>query len=418
MSRAYHPQTNGQSERTIQTLEDMLKACVIDFEESWDVHLPLVEFSYTNIYHSSVRCAPEIVQETTEKIFQIKVRLKAARDHEKSYADKRRKPLEFNEGDHVLLKVSPWKGVANQLLHHEVERRMDGLVEEVEELENQRAELVDELVIKMVKELTEVQTRGREAAVGMTWEDFKALMREEFCPNNEMLVPYLVTPENKKIERNGSLRKNTKKRGNGELPSSDGNVKDDNKRSRTGRAFATTTNPVKKEYTGSTPKCKKCNFHHNLKMPCRMCMNCNCFGHFAKACRAGPRMVNPLNARNSTSARGACFECGGTDYYKATCLRLNRAPEQRGNRPNQAIAIEGGKGRRKNGNPTRGRAFIMGAEEARQVLASFQDLEHEGGDTRIARRHEIQGYCLKIKIQDRRHAYNGSKKFPRTRLLV
>nr|GEZ02365.1 putative reverse transcriptase domain-containing protein [Tanacetum cinerariifolium] len=111
MSRAYHPQTNGQSERTIQTLEDMLKACVIDFEESWDVHLPLVEFSYTNIYHSSVRCAPEIVQETTEKIFQIKVRLKAARDHEKSYADKRRKPLEFNEGDHVLLKVSPWKGV-------------------------------------------------------------------------------------------------------------------------------------------------------------------------------------------------------------------------------------------------------------------------------------------------------------------
>nr|GEX05055.1 putative reverse transcriptase domain-containing protein [Tanacetum cinerariifolium] len=111
MSRAYHPQTDGQSERIIQTLEDMLKACVIDFEESWDVHLSLVEFSYTNSYRSSVRCAPEIVQETTEKIFQIKVRLKAARDHEKSYADKRRKPLEFNEGDHVLLKVSPWKGV-------------------------------------------------------------------------------------------------------------------------------------------------------------------------------------------------------------------------------------------------------------------------------------------------------------------
>nr|GFA82171.1 putative reverse transcriptase domain-containing protein [Tanacetum cinerariifolium] len=117
------------------------------------------------------------------------------------------------------------------------------------------------------------------------------------------LVPYLVTPKNKRIERNGSLRKNTKKRGNGELPSSDGNVKDDNKRSRTGRAFATTTNPVRKE--------------------------------------VGPRMVNPLNARNSTSARGACFECGGTDYYKATCLRLNRAPGQGGNRPNQAIAIEG-----------------------------------------------------------------------------
>ncbi|GKC31933.1 reverse transcriptase domain-containing protein [Tanacetum coccineum] len=137
MSTAYHPQTDGQSERTIQTLEEMLRACVLDFEGSWDVHLPLVEFSYNNSYHSSVRCAPfgalygrkcrspimwaevgegqliglELVQETTEKISQIKDRLKAARDLQKSYADKRRKPLEFSAGDYVLLKVSPRKGV-------------------------------------------------------------------------------------------------------------------------------------------------------------------------------------------------------------------------------------------------------------------------------------------------------------------
>ncbi|GJU19842.1 putative reverse transcriptase domain-containing protein [Tanacetum coccineum] len=137
MSTAYHPQTDGQSERTIQTLEDMLRVCVLDFRGSWDVHLPLVEFSYNNSYHSSVRCAPfealygrkcrspimwaevgegqligpELVQETTEKISQIKDRLKATRDRQKSYADKRRKPLEFSVGDYVLLKVSPWKGV-------------------------------------------------------------------------------------------------------------------------------------------------------------------------------------------------------------------------------------------------------------------------------------------------------------------
>ncbi|GJZ14451.1 putative reverse transcriptase domain-containing protein [Tanacetum coccineum] len=137
MSTAYHPQTDGQSERTIQTLEDMLRACVLDFEGSWDVHLPLVKFSYNNSYHSNVRCAPfealygrkcrspimwaevgegqligpELVQETTEKISQIKDRLKVARDHQKSYAYKRRKPLEFSVGDYVLLKVSPWKGV-------------------------------------------------------------------------------------------------------------------------------------------------------------------------------------------------------------------------------------------------------------------------------------------------------------------
>ncbi|GKB89173.1 putative reverse transcriptase domain-containing protein [Tanacetum coccineum] len=137
MSTAYHPQTDGQSERTIQTLEDMLRACVIDFGGNWDVHLPLAEFSYNNSYHSSIRCAPfealygrkcrspvlwaeigessligpELVQETTDKVVLIKEKLKAARDRQKSYADNRRKPLEFEVGDRVLLKVSPWKGV-------------------------------------------------------------------------------------------------------------------------------------------------------------------------------------------------------------------------------------------------------------------------------------------------------------------
>ncbi|GJR47221.1 reverse transcriptase domain-containing protein [Tanacetum coccineum] len=174
--------------------------------------------------------------------------------------------------------------------------------------------------------VAQVYNRGREAAMDMTWEEFKVLMREELCPNNKMqkleaefwchamvgashatytdrfhelarLVPHLVTPENKRIERNGALKRNTDKRGNSREPSRDGNVRDDTKRSRTGRAFAIITNPVRKEYTG----------------------------HFAKDCRAGPRMVIPLNVRNSTTARGACFECGGTDHYKAACPRLNRA---------------------------------------------------------------------------------------------
>ncbi|GJZ14405.1 putative reverse transcriptase domain-containing protein [Tanacetum coccineum] len=137
MSTAYHPQTDGQSERTIQTLEDMLRACVIDFGSSWDRHLPLVEFSYNNSYHASIKAAPyealygrkcrspvcwsevgdsqltgpELIRDTTEKIVQIKNHLLAARSRQKSYADKRLKPLEFEVGDMVLLKVSPWKGV-------------------------------------------------------------------------------------------------------------------------------------------------------------------------------------------------------------------------------------------------------------------------------------------------------------------
>nr|GEU75088.1 putative reverse transcriptase domain-containing protein [Tanacetum cinerariifolium] len=137
MSTAYHPENDGQSERTIQTLEDMLPFCVMDFGGSWDTHLPLVEFSYNNSYHTSIKCAPfealygrkcrspviwtevgesqligpEIVQETIEKIIRIKERLKTARSRQKSYADKRRKPLKFKVGDRVLLKVSRWKGV-------------------------------------------------------------------------------------------------------------------------------------------------------------------------------------------------------------------------------------------------------------------------------------------------------------------
>ncbi|GKE40723.1 putative reverse transcriptase domain-containing protein [Tanacetum coccineum] len=101
-------------------------------------------------------------------------------------------------------------------------------------------------------------------------------------------------------------------------------------------------------------------------MPCRMCTNCNRFGHFAKDFRAGPRMMNPLNARNLTAACETCYECGGTDDYKSACPRLNRAPGQGGNHPNQAMAIEGGQGCGNNGNPTHGRAFVMRAEEARQ----------------------------------------------------
>ncbi|GJW68030.1 hypothetical protein Tco_0122454 [Tanacetum coccineum] len=109
LSTAYHPQTDGQSERTIQTLEDMLRAYVIDFGGSWDVHLPLAEFSYNNSYHSSIRCAP--FEALYGRKFLIKENLKAARDRQKSYADNRHKTLEFEVGDKVLLKVSPWKGV-------------------------------------------------------------------------------------------------------------------------------------------------------------------------------------------------------------------------------------------------------------------------------------------------------------------
>ncbi|GJW25259.1 putative reverse transcriptase domain-containing protein [Tanacetum coccineum] len=182
----------------------------------------------------------------------------------------------------------------------------------------------------------------------MSWEDFKILTREEFCPSNEMqkletelrnhamvgashvaytdrfhelarLMPHLVTLKGKRIERyvyglalqiqgmvaatepktiqkavqiagtltnealrNGSIKKNPEKRGNEGEPSKDRNVRDDNKRTRTGNAFATTANPVRGGYTGTAPKCTTCSYHHSHETPCRSCFNCNHLGHFAK----------------------------------------------------------------------------------------------------------------------------------------
>ncbi|GJY09230.1 putative reverse transcriptase domain-containing protein [Tanacetum coccineum] len=117
MSTAYHPETDGQSERTIPTLEDMLRACVIDFGKGWERHLPLMEFFYNNTYHASIKASPfkalygrkcrspicwaevgdvqltgpEIIHETTEKIVQIRQRLQAARDRQRSYANVRKR---------------------------------------------------------------------------------------------------------------------------------------------------------------------------------------------------------------------------------------------------------------------------------------------------------------------------------------
>ncbi|GJV32604.1 putative reverse transcriptase domain-containing protein [Tanacetum coccineum] len=181
------------------------------------------------------------------------------------------------------------------------------------------------------------------------------------------LVPHLVTPGGKRIERyvyglalqiqgmvaatepktiqkavqiagtladealrNRSIKKNPEKRGNRGEPSKDRNVRDDNKRTRTGNAFATTANHVRGGYTGTAPKCTTCSYHHSPKTPCHSCFNCNRLGHFAKDCRVAPGNVNPINARNPVAR--TCYEYGSTDHIKSAYPR----------------------------------AFILGAEEARQ----------------------------------------------------
>nr|GEW71846.1 retrotransposon protein, putative, Ty3-gypsy subclass [Tanacetum cinerariifolium] len=204
---------------------------------------------------------------------------------------------------------------------------------------------------------------SREVSVSMSWNDFKFMMIEEFCPSHEMqkletelwnhvmvgaghvvytdrfhelakLVPHLVTPESRNIERNKSIKK-VEKRGNMGEPSKDKNGRDDNKRTRTGNAFSTIANPIGRENAGAWPKCATCNSYHTPGRPCRTCFNCDRSGHLAKDYRGVPRKVNPVNAENPPVR--ACYECGSTDH-----------------------------GRGKQENQARGRAFMLGAEEARQ----------------------------------------------------
>ena len=133
MSTTFHPQTDNQSERTIQTSEDMLQECVLDFKGSWEEHFPLVEFSYNNSYQESIQMTPyealygrpcrspvcwtevgerpstgsDLVRDTSEKVDLIRKRLLMAYGWHKSYADRQRRTLEFEVGDHVFLKVRP-----------------------------------------------------------------------------------------------------------------------------------------------------------------------------------------------------------------------------------------------------------------------------------------------------------------------
>ena len=136
-SSAYHPQTDGQTERINQILEDMLRACALTYSQKWDDCLPLAEFAYNNSYQESIKMAPfealygrrcrtpfnwseagemnffgpDIVNEVEEQVQLIQKNLKAAQSRQKSYADKKRQAISFQVGDHVYLRVSPMKGV-------------------------------------------------------------------------------------------------------------------------------------------------------------------------------------------------------------------------------------------------------------------------------------------------------------------
>ena len=157
-STAFHPQTDGQSERTIQVLEDLLRLCVFDFGGSWEDHIPLIEFAYNNSFQSSIGMAPyealygrrcrtplswsevgeralvghELVDAATEKIRLIQDRLRAAQDRQRKYFDAKHRAVEFQVGDFVFLKVSPIRGVSRFDIGGKLSPRFIGPFEVVE----------------------------------------------------------------------------------------------------------------------------------------------------------------------------------------------------------------------------------------------------------------------------------------------
>nr|GFB00923.1 reverse transcriptase domain-containing protein [Tanacetum cinerariifolium] len=235
---------------------------------------------------------------------------------------------------------------------------------------------------------TQVQARGREAAIGMSWADFKALLVEEFCPSNEMkklefefwnhkivvanhdgytdrihelakLVPHLVTPELSRIKRirtNEAVSCATLIKGNEKRKGVEESSKNENDR--------------------SLPKCAKCSTYHPKDRPCLVCFNCQKPGHIARNCRSSIKQVASINAIRGGYKPRTCYECGSHEHYRNTYPKLNLAHGQLGNR----LTIEGNQNSRNNRNQVKGRAFNVNAVGALQdpniVMGTFSLNHH------------------------------------------
>ncbi|GJU70858.1 putative reverse transcriptase domain-containing protein [Tanacetum coccineum] len=305
--------------------------------------------------------------------------------------------------------------------------KMESVIDNSGCLENQKVKYAASSFVN--KALTwwngQIQVRGRDAANGMSWNDFKALLVEEFCPSNEMeklelelwnhkmvggnhaaytdrfhelarLVPHMVTPESSRIKRyiaglapeirgmvkatqpttiqNAVLRASiltdeaiscgTLSKGSEKRKANDEGAKSGGSwkdKKKAKVGAGFVATAPPRNEYVSYPRCTKCNTHHIEGGSCRVCFNYQRPRHFAKDCQEPKRVVLVNTIRMNHNQR-VCYECGSPDHLKSTCPKLGRAPGQAGNQ----LAIEGNRGSRNNGNAVRGRAYNvnLNADEA------------------------------------------------------
>ncbi|GJR98145.1 putative reverse transcriptase domain-containing protein [Tanacetum coccineum] len=211
---------------------------------------------------------------------------------------------------------------------------------------------------------TQVQARGCEAAIGMPWTNFKALLVEEFCPSNEMEkleTEYIagLAPEIRGMLRVtqpttiqsailragiltdeavncGTLTKGNDKRKVVEESSKSGGSWKDNKKAKVRTGFAATT-PPRNEFVSSNPKCSKCFTYHPVNGFCRFCFNFQKPSHFIKDCRAPIRQVTPVSAVRMSNNLRVCYECGSPDHFRNNCPNMYQGSGQ----PSNQLALEG-----------------------------------------------------------------------------